>query len=106
MGNSANKGFESLKDVLASLTGSPGLPFDLRDCQIWKVWSEVVGDTIASNARPLHIRQGSLTVGVREPIWLQELKYQAETIREKLNERLGREAVRTVRFKLLNEKAP
>ncbi|RLB21117.1 MAG: hypothetical protein DRG71_08735, partial [Deltaproteobacteria bacterium] len=74
-----DKGFESLKDVLASLMGSQGLPFDLRDCEIWNVWDEVVGDAIASNARPMHIKQGSLTVGVREPIWQQELKYRAET---------------------------
>ena len=98
------KGFESLKDILASLRGSKDLPFDLRDCEIWKVWREVVGDAIASNATPMYIRQGSLTVGVSEPIWLQELNYQAETIRERLNERLGREAVRTIQFKLLAEK--
>jgi len=96
------KDFDSLRDVLASLGTAEGLPFDLRDCQIWRVWDEVVGEPIGSNARPVHIRQGSLTVGVREPIWLQELKYQGDIIRQKLNERLGREAVRTIRFKLLN----
>jgi len=98
------KDFESLKDVLDSLRGAEGLPFDLRDCQIWRIWDEVVGEAIGSNARPVHIRQGLLTVGVMEPIWLQELKYQGDIIREKINDRLGRKAVRTIRFKLLNER--
>ncbi len=100
MGNKTDKGFESLKDVLGCLKGSDGLPFDLRDCEIWHVWQNVVGDTVASNAQPIVIREGCLTIGVKEPIWMQELKYQAESIRQKLNERLGRDAVREIRFKL------
>ncbi len=105
MGNKANKGFESLKDVLASLKGPQGLPFDLRDCEIWRVWNDVVGDGIASNARPVEIKGGCLTIAVKEPIWLQELKYQADDIKQRLNDCLGREAICSIRLKLLNRKA-
>ena len=101
MGSKVDKGFESLKDVLGCLKGPEGLPFDLRDCEIWDVWHNVVGDTVASNAHPIEIREGCLTIGVKEPIWMQELKYQAESIRQRLNERLGREAVQAIRFKLV-----
>lgn len=102
MSEQHNKPFHSLGEILASLSGPKGLPFDLKDAEIWQVWEEVVGPVIASNARPSLIRNGVLTIGVRQPIWLQELKFMAEDIRGKLNERLGREAVRDIRFKLIS----
>jgi len=100
MNGRQKKPFASMKDVLASLNGPNGLPFDLKDAEIWQVWDEVMGPAASSNARPLHIINGVLVICVREPIWLQELRYQVEDIIHKLNARLGRQSVRAVRFRL------
>ena len=59
-----------------------------------------MGAPIAKNAQPLWIRKGRLRIKVSDPIWLQELKFVGETIKEKLNRELGRKAVEKVEFRL------
>ena len=95
-----DEGLVPLKDVMASILKDPNLPFNPKDGLIWEVWDEVVGDTIAKNARPSWIKDGRLRVDVTNPIWLQELEFVKENIRERLNERLGREAVNKIEFRL------
>ena len=92
-----------LKDVIASLFTDSSLPFNPNDARIWEVWDEVVGAPIANNAQPLWIRKGRLRIKVSDPIWLQELKFVGETIKEKLNKALGRNAVEKIEFRLGNE---
>ena len=89
-----------LGDILAAILSDPSLPFRPEDHMIWKVWDEAVGPSVARNARPLWIRKGRLRVKVSDPIWLQELGLAERTLREKLNERLGRHAVERIEFRL------
>ena len=94
-----NPTLTSLKDIMADLLGSTSLPFNPEDATIWQVWDEA-GETIARNAQPLWVKKGRLRVKVSDPIWLQELSFMEETIRCKLNERLGRKAVEKIEFRL------
>ena len=89
-----------LKDIITSLFNDPKLPFNPDDGRIWNVWEETVGPAIAQNAQPEWIKSGKLRVRVSDPIWLQELGFVKETIKEKINERLGRKAVETIEFRL------
>ena len=89
-----------LKDILNGLLSGTNLPFNPADAEIWDIWEEVVGQTIAEHARPSNIRNKKLRVHVSEPIWLQELEFVAETIKEKLNRKLGRNAVEKIIFRL------
>ena len=89
-----------LRDVIASLFSDSKLPFNPDDARIWKEWEGAVGTTIAKNAQPLWIKNGKLRVKVSDPIWLQELGFVEETIKEKLNKRLGRQAVERIEFRL------
>jgi len=59
-----------------------------------------VGAAIAKNAQPEWIKDGKLRVRVSDPIWLQELGFVEESIKEKLNRRLGRKAVNRIEFRL------
>ncbi|MBN1106213.1 MAG: DUF721 domain-containing protein [Deltaproteobacteria bacterium] len=92
--------FTPLKEIIASLMSDSGLPFNPQDALIWKVWDETVGSAVARNAQPLWIQKGRLRVKVSDPIWLQELSLAEMSIREKLNERLGRKAVEKIEFRL------
>ena len=89
-----------LREIMAALLSDPALPFRPEDHLIWKVWDDAVGPIIARNAQPLWIRKGRLRVKVSDPIWLQELGLVEKTLREKLNERLGRQAVEKIDFRL------
>jgi len=97
MGKDKNS-LTSLKDVISELLGSGALPFDADDARIWKVWDDVVGPAIARNAQPFRIKNRQLRVRVADPIWYQELKFMEESIREKLNQTLGRNAVDKIEF--------
>lgn len=92
-----------LKDVIASLLGDAALPFNPDDARIWRVWEEVVGLPVARHTRPLWIKEGKLRVSVTDPIWLQELGYVEKTILKKLNEKLGRSAVKRIEFRMASQ---
>ena len=87
-------------DIVANLLTDGTLPFNPNDVDIWKVWDEVVGQTISESARPSRIKKGCLRVTVSDPIWLQELKFLESTIREKLNKKLGRTAIERIDFRV------
>ncbi len=91
-----------LKDVLSNMFKDPKLPFNPDDALIWKEWEKVVGATIAKNARPFWIKNGKLRVKVKDPIWLQELGFVEESIKKKLNKKLGREAIEKIEFRLIS----
>jgi predicted nucleic acid-binding Zn ribbon protein len=90
----------SLRDVIANLFGHGVLPFNPEDANIWKIWDEVVGPSISRNARPSWIKDKRLRVTVSDPIWLQELKFVEAGMREKINEKLGRNAVERIEFRV------
>ena len=89
-----------LKDIIAALLEGADLPFNPSDARIWELWDDVVGKAIAKHAQPAWIKKGRLRVHVSDPIWLQELEFVKENIRERLNVRLGREAVERIEFRL------
>lgn len=89
-----------LREIISGLLTDGTLPFHPDDMDIWKVWDDVVGETISASARPTRIRKGRLSVTVSDPIWLQELTFLESAIREKLNSRLGRTAVDRIDFRV------
>lgn len=84
-----------MQDSLAGL----GLAERLREAEIWRVWSEVVGTTLACRAQPVRIINGTLTVSVSSAPWMQELRFMTAMMKEKLNLRLGSEVIREIVLK-------
>ena len=70
----------------------------LDEYGVWPIWNEVVGATIARNAQPERIRNGTLFVKVTSPVWMQQLQYMKEMIAERLNQRLKTDTVRNIFF--------
>ena len=89
-----------LRDIISGLLTDGTLPFNPDDVDIWRVWDEVVGETISKSARPSRIKKRRLRVTVSDPIWLQELNFLESAIREKLNIKLGRMAIERIDFKV------
>ncbi len=76
-----------------------GLAERLREAEIWRIWPDVVGATVAARAQPLRIINGTLTVAVSSAPWIQELRFMTGMIRDKLNNSLGGEVVREIVLK-------
>lgn len=71
---------------------------DFRAYRIWDIWDAEVGPMIARRARPAAVRNGVLTVTVATHTWMQELQFVRDTLRERLNARLGEMLVRQIVF--------
>lgn len=93
-------GLIHLKEIIASIFTRQNLTFNPDDMRIWQVWDEMVGDAVSTKVRPAWFRDGRLRVEVSDPIWLQELEFAREDLREKLNKRLGREAIKKIEFRV------
>ncbi len=70
----------------------------LTEHGVWPIWNETVGTTIARNAQPEKIRNGTLFVKVSGSTWMQQLQYMKEMIADKLNQRLGKQVVKNIFF--------
>jgi hypothetical protein len=66
--------------------------------RIWSFWNDEVGEAIAQRAQPAGYHRGVLSVRVTSHAWMQELQFLKETIRARLNARLGREQIRDIYF--------
>jgi len=63
------------------------------------VWVETVGERVAAVAEPVSERDGTLLVGCSDPVWAQELDLMQEQLLDRLRERLGEQAPRSLRFR-------
>jgi hypothetical protein len=88
-----------LADVARQEFTAMGLAERLREADIWRLWPEVVGPTVAARAMPLRIIKGTLTVVVSSGPWKQELGFLKVMMRDKLNDRLGGEVVKEIVLK-------
>ena len=77
---------ESVGAVLEQSLKRLDLAPRLDEYGVWPIWRDVVGQTIARNAQPEKIRNGTLFVKVSSPVWMQELQFMKEMITEKLNQ--------------------
>jgi predicted nucleic acid-binding Zn ribbon protein len=83
-------------DVLRAALGRLPDAARLADHAVWAHWEAVVGPTIARHARPERMKRGVLFVAVDGAQWMQELQFLKHELRDRLNARLGRSAVRDV----------
>lgn len=63
-------------------------------------WAEVVGERIAAVAEPVSERGGEATVSCIDSVWAQELDLMQGQLLERLRDRLGERAPRSLRFRV------
>ena len=64
---------------------------------VQSTWPAAVGPAIAAQAQPVSERAGSVTVACRSAVWAQELDLMSAELIERLNQALGRSAVKALR---------
>ncbi|MDX6600834.1 MAG: hypothetical protein QOF13_36 [Solirubrobacterales bacterium] len=63
-------------------------------------WGEVVGERIAAVARPVSERGGEVTVSCSDSVWAQELDLMQGQLLERLRDKLGEQAPKSLRFRV------
>lgn len=62
-------------------------------------WSEAVGERIAAVASPVSERGGEVVVNCSDSVWAQELDLMQEQLLQRLRDRLGEQAPKSLRFR-------
>ncbi len=92
----ARRDFQSLKallpDVLGKISRESG-----RARPLQPLWREAVGEAIARASTPVALEGGALVVSVTTPEWARELERQAGEIVSRLQQRLGKDVVTSMR---------
>ncbi len=65
--------------------------------EVQSVWPAAAGEAFSLAGRPVAERDGTVTVACSSAVWAQELDLMSERVRERLNEQLGRPAVKRLR---------
>lgn len=91
-------GMSPLADLLSPTLKRMGIHGAIRDLQVADVFAEVVGPALAPHCRALRISRGVLVVDCANPALAQQLHLESERIVPALNERLGGELIKRMRF--------
>ncbi len=90
-----------LGEALQCYLDSSGLSRKMRELPVLDAWSLAVGERLAARARAVRFQDGELEVEVSSAAHRQELaSFTGEQYRRLANQRLGREEIRRVVFKL------
>ena len=67
---------------------------------VQSAWDEAVGDRVAAVAQPVSEKDGAVTIECSDPVWAEELDMMQATLLERLRDRLGERAPRSLRFRV------
>jgi len=89
----------SLSSILDAFLESLGIPHVAFLVSLRKRWPEIAGPLVSRNATPLSLRNGVLTIVVRNHAWAQELQMGKATMIGRIRETAGeRIPVNDIRF--------
>lgn len=88
------------RDSLDRVTGSIGVPSAATLSVVFARWEQLVGEEIASHARPRSLRDGVLVVDVDEPAWAAQLGFLSSQILSNLQAEAGAGEVGEIHFRV------
>jgi hypothetical protein len=89
---------QSISEILYAALKRRGMAVKLEENAALKFWPKAVGKQIAAQTQPDIFRNGTLFVKTTSSVWVQQLHFIKEEIRQKLNALAGKEAIKEIRF--------
>ena len=89
---------QPIGDILFSALKKRGMAARLEENAFFKLWPQAVGAQIASQTQPDGWRAGTLFVRTTSSVWVQQLHFMKEDIRQKINELAGKTVVKEIHF--------
>jgi len=80
-----------------------GMAAKLEENAVLKFWPKAVGRQIAVQTQPDSLRGGTLFVKATSSVWVQQLHFMKDDIRQKLNELNGKDVIKEIRFTVGHE---
>ena len=75
-----------------------GISEKVVECQALLVWNDVVGSSLAQNARPIRVKGGVLEVAVPSAVWRTQLNFMGIDIVKRINGHVGAEIIQELRL--------
>ena len=63
-------------------------------------WPEVAGAHLASHTKPICITDGNLYIRADAAVWCQEMAFRKNEIVKKINDLLGKKAIKDIRYRV------
>ena len=74
--------------------------------KLWLNWKDIVGPTVAENAEPISYHRGVLWLCVRNSVWMQQMTFMTEPIKQSINQKFKENFVKEVRLTLDRKLTP
>lgn len=91
---------QSIGEILYTALKRRGMAAKLEENAVLKFWPQAVGRQISSQTQPDSLRNGMLFIKTTSSVWVQQLHFMKEEIREKLNELAGKDVIKDIRFSI------
>jgi predicted nucleic acid-binding Zn ribbon protein len=95
-----NKTFTGIGDVLDKVLHQYRPITDQSLIRVWDLWERAVGEGVAANAWPAAFKANILLVHVSNSTWLHHLRFMENDLMANLNDALGRDQIKQIRFKI------
>ena len=89
---------QELKTAIKEFLKKAGLEKGVSQNKALLVWEEVVGDKVSQNTSPEKVESGTLYIKTSNPTWRQELVFKKTDIIKKLNNKLGKNTIKEIKF--------
>jgi predicted nucleic acid-binding Zn ribbon protein len=74
--------------------------------KLWKKWPEFVGPTMAAVSEPVALRNGVLSVWVKNAAWMQQMVFLKQQMRKTLNQKLGEDLIHEIHLTMDRKAVP
>ena len=93
-------GFVHIGNVIDGVLKNYRSKPDFELTEIWRLWDETVGESIAQNARPAAFKGKLLIVHVISSTWIHQLQFLKTDLMAKINAALGKPLIQEIKFKI------
>lgn len=90
---------QPLSSLIRDVLSSTGLDTKLEQGIVIAAWEDVIGEKIGEHIEKTWFKDGRLFVRIKSPVWRQELHLNRTSWCRRLNEELGRDAVKDIVFR-------
>ena len=94
-----NKQPKTLSSFLDNLIEDKGWEEKLIEAKITDIWLEIVGESIAKNAKVIKLDDGVLTISTESSTWRNELRLRSDEIIDKLNKKINKDIIKKLKIK-------
>ena len=89
---------QSISTAIKNAIQKAGIEKAIKQQEAVFVWPRVVGKKIGKVTSAEGVKKGVLTVKTNSSVWRQELQMQKEEIVLKINEKIGKQTIKEIKF--------